>query len=214
MKSSVVIADDHPIVLSGLGLLLQAESDLDLLGEATNGVDALALILQHRPRIAILDISLPGADGIQIARQVRAHCPDVGILILTQHEDRAHLRQALDAGVRGYVLKRSAALSLVGAIRGVLVGGLYIDPCMVAYMFPTSSGSRRMANPGAQLTPRETEVLKLVAAGMTAKDIAGELYVSVSSIETYKARAGDKLNIKSRSDIVRFASSQGWLTSL
>lgn len=214
-KASVFIADDHPIVLAGLSMLIKAENDLELAGQATNGADALNRVRELRPLIAVLDISLPEMDGICVTRQLQADCPATGILILTQHEDRANLRQALDAGARGYVLKKSAASSLVNAIRGVLVGGLYVDPSMAGYVFqPPSAQGRRKSAPLMHLTGRETEVLKLVASGMKTKEIAEELDVSMSSIETYKARASEKLNIKSRAQIIRFASSQGWLASL
>jgi DNA-binding NarL/FixJ family response regulator len=156
-------------------------------------------------------------NGILLARQLTADCPSMGIIVLTQHEDRVHLSQALAAGARGYVLKRSAAQCLVNAIRGVLVGGLYVDPAMAAYLFSTSGNplpSRAAGQLSSCLTRRETEVLKLVATGLTAKEIAGRLDLSLSSIETYKTRAADKLSIKGRAEIVRYASAQGWLASV
>ena len=119
----VAIADDHPIVLTGLGMLIRAEADLEIVGEATSGPDALQLIRDTSPDIAIIDISLPVMNGIVLARQVSADRPSTGIIMLTQHEDRAYLSQALDSGARGYVLKKSASQCLVNAIRGVLVGG-------------------------------------------------------------------------------------------
>jgi DNA-binding NarL/FixJ family response regulator len=211
----VAIADDHPIVLAGLGMLIRAEADLAIAGEATSGPEALQLIRNSRPDIAVIDISLPHLNGILLARQLAADCPSVGVIILTQHEDRVHLSQALDAGARGYVLKKSAAQCLVNAIRGVLVGGLYVDPAMAASLFAPSGGpsSRATGKLSSCLTRRETEVLKLVATGLTAKEIAGQLDLSLSSIETYKTRAADKLNIKGRAEIVRYASAQGWFAS-
>jgi DNA-binding NarL/FixJ family response regulator len=213
----VAIADDHPIVLAGLGMLIRAEADLEIVGEAASGPEALQLIRQSTPDIAVIDISLPHMNGILLARQLTADCPSVGIIVLTQHEDRVHLSQALDAGARGYVLKKSAAQCLVNAIRGVLIGGLYVDPAMAAYLFSTSGNpppSRVASKLSSTLTPRETEVLKLVATGLTAKEIAGRLDLSLSSIETYKTRAADKLSIKGRAEIVRYASAQGWLASV
>jgi DNA-binding NarL/FixJ family response regulator len=213
----VAIADDHPIVLAGLGMLIRAEADLEIVGEAASGPEALQLIRQSTPDIAVVDISLPHMNGILLARQLTADCPSVGIIVLTQHEDRVHLSQALDAGARGYVLKKSAAQCLVNAIRGVLIGGLYVDPAMAAYLFSTSGNpppSKAASKLSSTLTPRETEVLKLVATGLTAKEIAGRLDLSLSSIETYKTRAADKLSIKGRAEIVRYASAQGWLASV
>ena len=213
----VVIADDHPIVLAGLSMLIRAEPDLEIVGEAASGPEALQLAKASVPDIAIIDISLPEMNGILLARQLAADCPSVRVIVLTQYEDRAHLNQALDAGARGYVLKKSAAQCLVNAIRGVLVGGLYVDPAMAAYLFsPTGqpSPSKAASKLSPSLTQRETEVLKLVATGLTAKEIAGQLDLSLSSIETYKTRAADKLSIKGRAEIVRYASAQGWLASV
>ena len=137
-KFRIVLADDHPIVLAGLGMLIEAESDLELVGEATSGPQALHLICQILPDIAIIDISLPEMNGIMLAQRLAEECRAVAVIVLTLHEDRAYLKQALEAGVRGYVLKKSAAQCLVNAIRGVLVGGLYVDPSMAVHMFPAS----------------------------------------------------------------------------
>ena len=213
----VALADDHPIVLAGLGMLIRAEADLQIVGEATSGPEALQLIRGTTPDIAVIDISLPHMNGILLARTLAAECPSIGVIILTQHEDRAYLSQALDAGARGYVLKKSAAQCLVNAIRGVLVGGLYVDPAMAAYVFSPPRRPARSKAAGkfpSSLTQREAEVLKLVANGLTAKEIAGQLTLSLSSIETYKTRAAEKLSIKSRAEIVRYASAQGWLASV
>lgn len=212
----VAIADDHPILLAGLGLLISAEPDLEVVGEATTGPDALRLFREVKPDIAVIDISLPAMNGIVLARQLAEDCPSMGVVVLTQHEDRAYLTQALSAGARGYVLKKSAARCLVNAIRGVLVGGLYVDPAMAAHMFLPSTGAAgsRAAGRPATLAPRETEVLKLLAAGFTTKAVGQQLDLSLSSIETYKTRAAEKLGIKTRAEIVRYASAQGWLASI
>lgn len=213
-KTRVIIADDHPVVLAGLGLLIGAEADLEIVGEAGSGPVALNLIRQENPDIAIVDISLPGLNGIAIARQIAQDRLPVGIIMLTQHDDPAHLGQSLDAGVRGYVLKQSAAQCLVNAVRGVLVGGLYVDPTMVAHMFPPGSAARpSMTAKRSLLTERELQVLRYVAAGLTGKEIAARLDLSLSSVETYRTRASGKLGIKSRADIVRYASTQGWMAS-
>jgi DNA-binding NarL/FixJ family response regulator len=213
----VAIADDHPIVLAGLSMLIRAEPDLEIVGEAASGPEALQLICDSRPDIAVIDISLPHLNGILLTRQLAADFPSVRVIVLTQYEDRAYLSQALEAGAKGYVLKKSAAQCLVNAIRGVLVGGLYVDPAMAAFVFSPSgrpSPSRTAGKLSSPLTQRETEVLKLVASGLTAKEIAGQLDLSLSSIETYKTRAADKLSIKGRAEIVRYASAQGWLASV
>ena len=215
-RVSIFIADDHPIVLTGLAMLIKADSDLDLAGQAASGPEARDAIRACKPDIAILDISLPGIDGIQVIRELSGECPGTGFIALTQHEDRAHFNQAIDAGARGYVLKRSTAIHLASAIRGVRVGGLYVDPAMAAYLFKPASGrpGQRLEPCSSTLTDREKEVLKLIAAGLTTKQIASRLDVSSSSIETYKTRASRKLDVHSRADIVRYASSQGWLSAI
>jgi DNA-binding NarL/FixJ family response regulator len=212
----VAVADDHPIVLAGLGMLIRAEADLEVVGEASTGPEALQLFRGAKPDIAVVDISLPKMNGIVLARQLAQDCPSMGIVVLTQHEDRAYLSQALSAGARGYVLKKSAAHCLVNAIRGVLVGGLYVDPAMAAHMFlaPAKPSASQAAGKPSALAPRETEVLKLLAAGLTAKAVAGRLDLSPSSIETYKTRAMDKLGLKTRAEMVRYAAAQGWLACM
>jgi len=211
----VIIADDHPIILTGLSMLITVDADLDLVGQATSGSEALEVIRACQPDIAILDISLPGIDGIQVIRELSGECVDTGFIALTQHADRAHFNQAIDAGARGYVLKSSAAIHLSSAIRGVRVGGLYVDPAMAAYLFkPVGRRAHERESCSPALTDREEEVLKLIATGLTSKQIASQLDVSSSSIETYKTRATRKLSISSRADIVRYASSQGWLAAI
>jgi len=213
-KTRIILADDHPIILSGLRNLIQAEDDLDLVGEASNGAMALAVIRETRPDVAVIDISMPGLNGILLTRRLASEMPLVRILILTLHEDRAFVKQAFDAGARGYVLKRSAAECLIQAIRAVIVGGLYVDPAIAKRMFdvsPRRAGRSKAGAIGAELTEREAEVLKLTALGFTNKEIARQLDVGIKSIETYKARGTEKLGLKTRAELVRYASSQGWL---
>jgi len=216
-KSRIVLADDHPIVLNGLRSLIQAEKDFELVGEASTGLAALKLIHEQKPDAAVIDITMPELNGIRLGRRLTAELPSVRLLVLTLHEDRAYLKQALDAGVRGYALKRSAAENLVQAIRAVIVGGLYIDPKIANYYFNPNPRRTERSNSlaGSQaLTDRETEVLKLVALGFTNKEIARKLAVGVKSIETYRARGSDKLGLKTRAELIRYASAQGWLTGV
>jgi DNA-binding NarL/FixJ family response regulator len=211
----IVLADDHPIVLNGLRNLVEAESDLDLVGEASAGIEALKVIRDKRPDVAVVDISMPELNGIMLSRRVAEEMPSVRLLVLTLHEDRAYLRQALDAGVRGYVLKRGAAENLVQAIRAVVVGGLYVDPAIANGLLKVAPRRNGRLDAGVpDLTLREAEVLKLVALGFTNKEIAHRLDVSVKSAETYKARGVDKLGLKTRAALVRYASAQGWLADI
>ncbi len=216
-KIRIVLADDHPIFLNGVRELIQAEQDLDLVGEASSGLGALKVIREKQPDIAVVDISMPEMNGILLGRRLAAEMPAVRILALTLHEERAYLKQALDVGIRGYVLKRSAAETLVQAIRAVVVGSLYVDPAIASRMFNGSSDGaarqrRNVAFP--ELTDREAEVLKLVALGFTNKEIAHQLDLSVKSIETFKARGTEKLGLNSRAELVRYASAQGWLADI
>lgn len=215
-STKVVLADDHPIFLAGLRALILAEDGMELVGEASSGAAALHVIREKLPDVAVLDITMPGLDGIALARRLSKECPTVRVLILTLHENRSYFNQALQAGVRGYVLKRTAAETLLSAIRAVFVGGLYLDPAM-ARVFETRHGrtSRSAKMDGqAELTEREREVLKLIALGQTNKEIARQFDVSVKTIETYKHRGAEKLGLTTRAEIVRYASAQGWLSSV
>jgi DNA-binding NarL/FixJ family response regulator len=211
-KPRIVLADDHPIVLAGLRMLIESDRNLELVADATSGAQALDVILAVKPDVAILDISMPQMNGVMLARRLAKDCPSVKLIALTSHEERSYLDQALGAGVHGYVLKKSAPARLLDAIRGVLVGGLYVDPAIAGDMFATSRRKpRRSAGGDNVLTEREAEVLKLVALGLTNKEIAVRLDVSAKSIETYRARGAAKIGAKGRSDIVRYASLRGWL---
>jgi DNA-binding NarL/FixJ family response regulator len=213
-KARVVLADDHPIVLDGLRALIKAQDDLELVGEATSGLTALRIIKEQKPDLAVIDISMPELNGIALGRRLADELPAVKLLVLTLHEDRAYLKQALDAGIRGYVLKRTAAENLAAAIRAVLSGGLYVDPAIAGRVFQQNarnSGRAGAESGGSALTDREAEVLKLVALGFTNKEIARRLDVGVKSVETYRARGSEKLDIKTRAELVRYAAAQGWL---
>jgi DNA-binding NarL/FixJ family response regulator len=213
-KIRIVLADDHPIVLDGLRNLIRAEPDFELVGEAASGLSALKIVREQRPDVAVLDISMPELNGIVLSRRLAGEMPALRLLVLTLHEDRAYLNQALEAGVRGYVLKRSAVENLVQAIRAVMVGGLYIDPAIVGRVFENKQINKRLAarkGVAPALTDREADVLKMAALGFTNKEIASRLDVGVKSIETYKARGLEKLGLKTRAELVRYASGQGWL---
>jgi DNA-binding NarL/FixJ family response regulator len=214
-RARIVLADDHPIVLTGLRNLIESESDFEVVGEATSGPEAFKLIRDARPDIAIVDISMPGMSGIVLTRRLSEEAQDVKVMMLTLHEDRAYLRQALDAGARGYVVKRSAATNLVAAVRSVIAGGIYIDPAIVNRVLSRSPATNQMPMSEIRdLTDRETEVLKLSALGLTNKEISHRIGVGVKSIETFKSRGLAKLDIRSRADLLRYASQVGWLEDI
>jgi DNA-binding NarL/FixJ family response regulator len=213
-KIRVALADDHPIVLAGLRNLIEAEADLELVGEASSGQSARKLIRDRLPDVAVIDISMPEINGITLARRLAEDCPGVRVIILTLYEERSFLKQALAAGVKGYVLKRSAAENLVSVIRAVQFGETYVDPLLGDEV---RKGSTPLADSvpqtaaGLGLTDREASVLKYSARGLTTKEIAARLELSGKTVETYKFRAAEKLGLKTRAEIVRFASAQGWL---
>jgi DNA-binding NarL/FixJ family response regulator len=172
------------------------------------------MIRDKLPDIAVVDIAMPGLNGIAVARRLASECPSVRVVILTFYEEQSFVKQALAAGVRGYVLKRSAAENLVEATRAVVRGEIYIDP-LLADDLPggvvSSASKASQASEALGLTDRETSVLKSLARGLTSKEIAARLDLSVKTVDTYKARATEKLQLKTRAEIVRFGLAQGWL---
>lgn len=208
----ITLTDDHPLVLAGMKALLQNVQGIEIVGEATDGRAALEIIRQTTPDIAILDISLPGISGLEVARALSTQLPQVRLLALTVHEDHAYVQPMLQAGARGYLLKRSAADELERAVRAIADGGLYLDPAITEKALPSSSGPHPSADPAAsELTPRESEVLRLIAQGFSNKEIASQLNISIKTVETYKSRAVEKLGLFTRADIVRYGVGLGWL---
>ncbi len=213
-KTRVVLADDHPILLAGLRNLIEAQADLELVGQAATGDLALKMIQEKLPDVAVVDISMPGISGIAVARLLADSCPSVRVLVLTVYEERSFVMQAIAAGVRGYLLKRSAAESLVQAIRVVKLDELYIDPSLASELRDAVARKTEKTLQGDDtlgLTEREESVLKYSAQGLTIKEIAARLDLSGKTVETYKARATEKLKLNTRAEIIRFASAQGWL---
>jgi DNA-binding NarL/FixJ family response regulator len=208
------LADDHPVVLAGVKALITADDGLEVVGEAADGMTALRLAAELNPDIMVLDISMPSLNGVKVAEMLRAACPDCKILALTVHEDRGYLRQLLELGVAGYMLKRSAAEDLVRAIRAIASGGLYLDPAVAGKAIGGATGMRTGGgNLGetADLSEREIDVLRLTASGHSNKSTAQELRIGVKTVETYKARAMEKLGFRTRVELMRYAVSRGWL---
>jgi DNA-binding NarL/FixJ family response regulator len=207
----VILADDHPVVLAGMRSLLNGEPEIELVGDASTGPTALDLIRDATPDVAVIDISMPGYTGLELARVASLRHPEVKLLALTVHEDRAYLQPMLQAGVRGYLLKRSAGDELARAIRAVAAGGMYLDPAVAEKAVSDPAPPDNLNAAPQELSPREINVLRMTAQGFSNKEIAGKLNVSVKSVETYKARATDKLGLRNRAAIVRYGASQGWL---
>lgn len=214
-KLDILLADDHAIVREGLKRLIDAEGDMRVIGEAADGAEAVEKSIQLCPDVAVVDVSMGNVNGAEATRRIRVACPNTRILALTVHEDTSYLRELLDAGAAGYVLKRAAADELIRAIRAVASGGVYVDPRMAGKLVSSFAPAKAApANAMAELSERETSVLRFIAQGYTNKEIASQLGLSVKTVETYKARSMEKLGLRSRVDIVRTATERGWLTTV
>ena len=208
----VVLADDHEVVREGLKALVNAHADMRVVGEAANGEEAWHAAAALAPDVIVMDLSMPVLAGAEATARIRRDCPAVKILALTVHEERLYLTQLLRAGASGYVLKRAAAAELVRAVRAVAAGGTYIDPSVANELVAGYLDSEAGAEPAHHtLSEREREVLVSIARGFSNQEIAGTLGLSVKTVETYKARVAEKLGLRSRVDIVRYAAAQGWL---
>jgi DNA-binding NarL/FixJ family response regulator len=191
-------------------MVLDRETDLEVVGEADDGAEAIRLVRELRPDVLVMDVSMPGLDGLKATDALTTTVPGTRILILTRHTERSYVQRLLTAGVSGYVLKQSAADELVRAIRRVVAGQKYLDPAITDQALGNvSAGTRRAA--GVHLTRREEDVLRFVALGFLAKEIADRIGISIKTVETHKAKAMIKLGLKNRIDIVRYAMLQGWL---
>jgi DNA-binding NarL/FixJ family response regulator len=210
-KIRVLLADDHAIVREGLKSLVNSQPGMEVVGEAADGTTAVAKTAELDPDVVVVDVSMPGLNGGQVTAQLRETRPDRKVLVLTVHEDRGYLRLLLEAGAAGYVLKRAAAEELVQAIRTVADGRAYLDPALAGGAADNLARPVAEREPTAELSERETEVVRLIALGYSNKEIAAQLKVSVKTIETYKTRSMEKLHIRSRVDIVRYAVRRGWL---
>ena len=208
----ILLVDDHPYVLAGLRAILGAESGFSIIGEACDGLTALRMVIELAPDVVLLDISMPEMSGLELVRALRAECPEIRLLVFTVHEELAYARELLEQGVGGYLLKTSAAEELVYAVQAVVAGGVYVDPAIADKVLGRFSGiPRARPEPTAPLSEREEDVLRLIATGHTNSAISSRLKVSENTIPGYKMRAMEKLGLRSRVDIVRYAAEQGWL---
>jgi DNA-binding NarL/FixJ family response regulator len=215
-KTRIILADDHALVRDGLRLVIEAESDLEVLGEASSAAEAIQRVADGRPDVLLLDITMPGGGGIGALEEIRRVSPATRVLMLTMHEDPEYLRVALVSGAAGFILKNAAGSELLVAIRTVHQGRTYVDPTLAGVALRNVLGStgREAAADGAlaRLSPREVEVLRQLALGFTNKEIASHLSVSVKSVETYRARLSEKLGLSSRAELVRYALENGMIT--
>jgi len=211
MSIKILIADDHGVLRAGLRALLSAEPDLEVVGEAADGPSALRLAAELRPDVLLMDISMPGLTGIEVARQLKTAQPDTRVLILTLHQDEGLLREAIHAGATGYIVKQAVEAELISAIYAVHRGDMYIHPSMTRALLQGVSPTLVPEAPTEQLSPREVEVLRLVAQGHTNRQTAEMLHVSVRTVESHRANLMSKLGVSSPAQLVRYAIEHGLL---
>jgi DNA-binding NarL/FixJ family response regulator len=208
----VLIADDHAIVREGVRALLTLSADIEVVGEAANGQEAVELARTLRPDVILMDIAMPGLGGLEATLAIRNENPDARVLVLTQYEDREYIRRFLKAGVSGYVLKKAAGSELTAAIRAVHRGGLVLDPEVAREAMreqATSAAPGEAADPYDALTDREKQVLKLVAEGRSNKEVAELLEISVKTAMSHREHIMQKLDLHSRTDLIKFALQKG-----
>jgi len=208
----ILIADDHPVVRSGIRAVLGAESDLEVIGEAQDGAEALRLVETLHPDLVLIDITMPPEDGIKTTRRLKEEHPGLTVLILTMHEDESLLHEALRAGAAGYVIKRAESSELIQAIHAASRGDIYVHPAMTRALIeqPITIEHRR-GSPAFTLTPRELDVLRLLAKGNTNRQIAELLGLSVRTVENHRANLMDKLGLVSRVELVSYAEEHDLL---
>ncbi|HKG58453.1 MAG TPA: response regulator transcription factor [Pyrinomonadaceae bacterium] len=210
-KLRIMLADDHETVREGLKMIVNAQDDMEVVGFAGDGREAVTKAQELLPDVLVMDISMPKLNGLKATEKLNAVCPQVKVLTLSRHADDGYIRELLAAGACAYVLKQSAPGELIHAIRAVAAGGKYIDPKLAAKVMGSYSDRGPRGEAKGNLSDRESEVLRLIALGYSNKEIATHLSLSVKTIEVHKANAMRKLNITSRIDLVRYAIFQGWL---
>jgi len=213
-KIRLLVADDHPVVRAGLRTLLAAEPDMEVVGEAVDGKTAVKRSLELTPDVVVMDLTMEGLDGLAAIREIVSRLPETKIVVLTMHDNEEYLRQALQAGATGYVLKEAVDTEIAVAIRVVRRGEVFLYPSFTRVLLGdlVQAGEvdeRSQQNGYELLSERERDVLQLVALGDTNREIAERLFLSVRTVETYRARIMEKLNLRSRGELVRYALRKG-----
>lgn len=208
----VLVADDHTVVRAGIRLLLESETDIEVVGEARDGQEAVQKAHQLVPDIVLMDLAMPGMGGLEATQRITQASPGVRVLVLTMHENDEYFFQALNAGASGYLLKETSPDELVAALRAVYQGGVFIYPSLAGrllddYLRRVRAGDEEKVL--GQLTPREQEVLRLIAQGKTGRQIADILHLSPKTVDRHRANITEKLNLHSRAELIRYAIRQG-----
>ena len=212
-KATVLLVDDHVVVRQGLKALLADEPDIEVIGEASNGREALDRLAELAPDVILMDISMPGLNGIEATRQIQQRYPDVRVVVLSMHANEEYVFQVLQAGASGYVLKQSDSLEVLTAIRAAVAGGSFLSPPIsrtVIEDYVRRAEARGQADDLAMLTSREREVLQLLAEGRSNREIAEELTISVKTVETHRSNMMNKLGLDSKTELVKYALRKGW----
>ncbi|MCB0864031.1 MAG: response regulator transcription factor [Solirubrobacterales bacterium] len=209
-KLTLVLVDDHAVVRSALKVLLEAEPDLEVVAEAGTADDAIRYVGAHKPDVLVLDLNMPGRPSLEAIPDIQAASPDTGIVILTMRNEPAFARQALRAGVTGYVLKEAADAELVLAVRRAADGDTYLQPSLYQHLADKDKAEGRT---GRTLSDREVEVMRLIALGHTNAEIADQLFLSIRTVESHRASIQKKLDINSRAELVRYALDQGLISA-
>lgn len=214
MKTTIFLAEDHHLVRQGTRMLLEAESDFWVVGEAEEGLEAMKEAIRLRPHVLIVDIVLPNLSGIEVTREVKRQAPEVLVIALSMYDTEGYVIEALRAGASGYVLKKSTAGDLVKAVRQVIAGNSYVSPSLDKYIidaFMHRTSDNRSMDPYDSLTPRERQVMQMAAQGMSNPEIAERLMLSVRTVEMHRAHLLKKLNLNNQTELVRFALKNGFL---
>lgn len=211
----VFIADDHAVLRAGLRLLIDSQLDMQAVGEASNGVETLARIKSVSPDILLLDLSMPDLGGLAILRDLRVYVPETRVVVLTMHTDEAYVREALRLGATGYVVKSAADQELLAAIRAVARGEIYIHPSLTRSLLDNllPVQPNLSSDPWDDLSEREQQVIRRVAQGYTNREIADQLQLSIKTIDTYRARAMEKLALHTRAQLIEYAHRRGLLNA-
>ena len=210
-KLRILLADDHKMVREGLRLLIDSQPDMRVVGEAANGREVLQRARELKPDVVVMDLSMPELNGLQATERLKAESPEIKVVAITANEDESYLRQLCKVGAVGYVLKRSAGDELVKAIGLVAKGGVYFEAALASKALAKQMTGGKSETGTVELSEREKEVLVMLAWGYSNKEIAGQLALSVKTVETYKVRIGEKLGLRSRTEMVQYALRQGWL---